>query len=106
MMALLIWSMFGGGDGNAGGGKQYVVCVLRMWQDEGAAMEYVVFFCEKEDGRGEGAEEKGDEKEKEKEKEEDNCSIREDSIAGMDYVVCVCRIWEDGCVGMEYVVSS
>ena len=101
-MAVLIWSMFGGGDGNAGGGTQYVVCVLRIWQDEGAAMEYVVCFCEKEDGRGEGEEGEGDEKEK----EEHNCSIREDSIAGMDYVVCVCRIWEDGCVGMEYVVSS
>ena len=32
-------------------------------------------------------------REKEMEKEEDNYSIREDGVAGMDYVVCVRRIW-------------
>ena len=55
--------MFRGGDGNAGAGAEHVVCVLRIWEDGGAAMEYVVCFWEKE------------------EKEEENCRIREDDVA-------------------------
>ena len=53
-MVVLLWSMFGVGDGNAGAGAEHVVCVLHIWEDGGAAMEYVVCFC----GKGEGKEEK------------------------------------------------
>ena len=46
--------MFRCGDGNAGAGTEHVLCVLRIWEDGGALMEYVVCFCRKVEGRGEG----------------------------------------------------
>ena len=52
---MLLWRLFGGGDGNVSACKENVVCVLRIWEDEGAVMESLVCFCGKEDRRdGEG----------------------------------------------------
>ena len=35
---MLLWRLFGGGDGNVSACKEHVVCVLRIWEDEGAVI--------------------------------------------------------------------
>ena len=89
-MALLLCRIYGCGNENAG---WYGGCCLRLAYLGRWLVLLWSMLCASEGKETNEEKEIDIDREKQMEKEEVNFSIREDGVAGMDYVVCVWRIW-------------